>query len=1031
MQNKGLIRFLAWAFVLVCLYQLSYTFVTSSVNRKAKKAAEAYAASETTQTKAALLANGDELAKQVKLDSLQTAYEAHYLDSMANEKVYLGSTYRQCQGKEINLGLDLKGGMNVMLEVSTADVVRSLAHKDLPDNGLFEKAMEAALARQKVTTNKDFVSLFCDEIERINREMNGEKELRLASYFIGPKLPNIKATDNNAKVKSELQSATKSAYEMTYERLCQRIDKFGVAQPSIQKLEASERILVELPGVKEPERVRKLLQSTAQLEFWRTHDNMDEYGFKTLDKINSSLAVMGAGTEEVDTTAAEEVAEAEEESEDTSLVDQLAVNGNEKVADQGQPDQMKDNPLFAKLYPNVTPNGQLVAGPVVGMARRSDRDAINEMLALAAEKKWYDTRRVKYLWSAKPLKDNQDIYQLYAIAVENDGNPVLGGEVITDARQDFSQVGGNEISMTMNTEGARDWKQITGANVGKCIAIVMDNVVYSAPVVNGEIAGGRSSITGDFTLDEAKDLANILKSGKLEAPAIIVQEAVVGPSLGQESITRGLISFILAFIVVLIYMVVFYNRAGWVSVIALITNVFLLIGILASIGSVLTLPGIAGIVLTMAMAVDGNVIIYERIKEELRNGSSVANSVDTGFKNAYSAIIDGQVTTFLLGLVLIMFGSGPVRGFAVTLCIGIVTSLFTSIFITRLVIDNLLRAHKKINFSFPFSADFMRNVHINFIGKRKVFYIIMACAILICAVGFATRGLSFGIDFSGGRTYVVRFDQPVNAVEVRSSMNKQFDEAPEVKTYGPSTQLKITTKYKIKEDGDEVKNEIMAKLYEGAKGYYAKPITLDEFKSTETNPLGIIQAEQVGGTIAHDNLVHSIWAIIGGLLIIFVYIGLRFRSWRFGLGSVAALTHDTILVIGMFSLLYGLLPFNLEVDQYFISAVLTVIGYSINATVVIFDRVREYKKLYPKRDLMTHMNDAINSTLARTINTSGTTFVTLLMMFIFGGEVIRGFIFALLVGVVCGMFSSVCIACPVVYEISKRRENKTKAVEAK
>ena len=1023
MQNKGLIRFLAWAFVLVCLYQLSYTFVTSSVNRKAKKAAEAYAASETTKSKAALLANNDELATQVKLDSLQTAYEAHYLDSMANEKVYLGSTYRQCQGKEINLGLDLKGGMNVMLEVSTADVVRSLAHKDLPDNGLFENAVESALARQKVTTNEDFVSLFYKEIVLLNKKANGDKELRLASYFIGPKLPNIKATDNNDKVVRELKEATKSAYDMTYERLRQRIDKFGVAQPTIQKLEASERILVELPGVKEPERVRKLLQSTAQLEFWKTYDNTDEYGYKTLEKINSSLAVMAAGNEEVDATAAEEVSEAETESEDTSLVDQLAVKGNENVADQGQQDT-KDVPLFSKLYPNVTPNGQLAPGPVVGMARRSDRDAINEMLAIAAENNWYDTRHVKYLWSAKPLKNNQDIYQLYAIAVETDGGPVLDGEVITDARQDFSQVGGNEISMTMNTEGARDWKQITGANVGKCIAIVMDNVVYSAPVVNGEIAGGRSSITGDFTLDEAKDLANILKSGKLEAPAIIVQEAVVGPSLGQESITRGLISFILAFIVVLIYMVVFYNRAGWVSVVALITNVFLLIGILASIGSVLTLPGIAGIVLTMAMAVDGNVIIYERIKEELRNGSSVANSIDAGFKNAYSAIIDGQVTTFLLGLVLIMFGSGPVRGFAVTLCIGIVTSLFTSIFITRLVIDNLLRARKKITFSFPFSANFMRNVHINFIDKRKVFYIIMGCAILICAAGFATRGLSFGIDFSGGRTYVVRFDQPVNAVEVRSSMNKQFDEAPEVKTYGPSTQLKITTKYKIKEDGDDVKNEIMAKLYEGAKPYFANAITLEEFKSTETNPLGIIQAEQVGGTIAHDNLVHSIWAIIGGLIIIFVYIGLRFRSWRFGLGSVAALTHDTILVIGMFSLLYGLLPFNLEVDQYFISAVLTVIGYSINATVVIFDRVREYKKLYPKRDLKTHMNDAINSTLARTINTSGTTFVTLLMMFIFGGEVIRGFIFALLVGVVCGMFSSVCIACPVVFEISKRRESK-------
>ena len=1024
MQNKGLIRFLAWAFVLVCLYQLSYTFVTSSVNRKAKKAAEAYVASETTKSKAALLANNDELETQVKLDSLQTAYEAHYLDSMANEKVYLGSTYRQCQGKEINLGLDLKGGMNVMLEVSTADVVRSLAHKDLPDNGLFEAAMDAALARQKVTTNEDFVSLFYKEITRLNKESNGDKELRLASYFIGPKLPNIKATDNNDKVVRELKDATKSAYDMTYERLRQRIDKFGVAQPTIQKLEASERILVELPGVKEPERVRKLLQSTAQLEFWRTYDNLDEYGFKTLDKINSSLAMVGTSdaVEESDSTVEETAVEVDEENADTSLVDQLAISGKEKVSDESQQNQSGNNPLFAKLYPNIMSNGQLANGPVVGMARRSDRDAINEMLALAAEKKWYDTRRVKYLWGAKPMKDNQDIYQLYAIAVENDGNPVLGGDVITDARQDFSQVGGNEISMSMNTEGARDWKQITGANVGKCIAIVMDNVVYSAPVVNGEIAGGRSSITGDFTLDEAKDLANILKSGKLEAPAIIVQEAVVGPSLGQESITRGLISFILAFVVVLIYMVIFYNRAGWVSVVALITNIFLLIGILASIGSVLTLPGIAGIVLTMAMAVDGNVIIYERIKEELRNGSSVANSIDAGFKNAYSAIIDGQVTTFLLGLVLIMFGSGPVRGFAVTLCIGIVTSLFTSIFITRLVIDNLLRARKKINFSFPFSADFMRNVHINFIDKRKIFYIIMACAIVVCAVGFVARGLSFGIDFSGGRTYVVRFDQPVNAVEVRSSMNKQFDEAPEVKTYGPSTQLKITTKYKIKEDGDEVKNEIMAKLYEGAKPYFAKPITLDEFKSTETNPLGIIQAEQVGGTIAHDNLVHSIWAIIGGLLIIFVYIGLRFRSWRFGLGSVAALTHDTILVIGMFSLLYGLLPFNLEVDQYFISAVLTVIGYSINATVVIFDRVREYKKLYPKRDLKTHMNDAINSTLARTINTSGTTFVTLLMMFIFGGEVIRGFIFALLVGVVCGMFSSVCIACPVVYEISKRKE---------
>ena len=476
-------------------------------------------------------------------------------------------------------------------------------------------------------------------------------------------------------------------------------------------------------------------------------------------------------------------------------------------------------------------------------------------------------------------------------------------------------------------------------------------------------------------------------------------------------------------------MVIFYNRAGWVSVAALITNIFLLIGVLASIGAVLTLPGIAGIVLTMAMAVDGNVIIYERVKEELRAGASLSTAVENGFKNAYSAIIDGQVTTFLLGIVLIMFGSGAVQGFAVTLCIGIVTSLFTSIFITRLIIDSRLNHKRSMNFSFSFSENFLRNVHFDFLGKRKMFYTIAAVAIVICVASLAFRGMSFGIDFTGGRTYVVRFDQSVDMLDVRADLAKQFDEAPEVKTYGPSNQLKITTKYKIDQDGDEVKDEIVDKLYAAASKYYANPITRAEFQSTETNPLGIIQADQFGKGVAHDNLVHSIWAVIGGLLVMFVYIGIRFRSWRFGIGSVTALAHDTLLVIGVFSLLHGLLPFNLEVDQYFISAVLTVIGYSINATVVIFDRVREYRKLYPKRDLMTHMNDAINSTLARTVNTSGTTFVTLLMMFIFGGEVIRGFIFALLAGVLVGVFSSLCIACAVVYEISGKE--KTKAVVEK
>lgn len=1016
MKNKGLIRFLTWAFVLVCLYQLSFTFVTSSIQKRAKAAADTYVQSQTTQNLINAKAHGDELYAQTLVDSLQVSREADYLDSMASEKVYLGYTYRQCQAREINLGLDLKGGMNVMLEVSTVDVVRALAGHT--QDSTFNQAIDQALAAQKKTTNRDFVSLFYDAIRKIN------PDVQLASYFNTQLRDRIKLNDDNETVIKVVREEAASAYDRTYEILRQRIDKFGVAQPTIQQLRASERILVELPGVKDPQRVRKLLQGTAQLEFWLTYDNAQENGaYQMLEKVDKYIASIGgvdAQVEEQPAEVADSTAVAANEGD--SLLNALA-SGNSKNAEESMSEMSKDHPLFNAnmLMPNIDQKGGLMNGPVVGYAQAKNRDAISRMIQMAFDKKVLDSRTVKFLWSAKPLKDGSDIYQLFAIRINTrNGAALLDGGVITDARQDFSQTGGNEISMTMNSEGARDWKRITGENVGNCIAIVLDNLVYSAPVVNGEIAGGRSSITGDFTLEEAKDLANILKSGKLPAPAVIVQEAVVGPSLGQESITKGLISFILAFIIVLIYMVVFYNRGGWVSAIALITNIFLLMGILASVGAVLTMPGIAGIVLTLAMAVDGNVIIYERIKEELRAGSSMVNAVAAGFSNAYSAIIDGQVTTFLLGLVLIMFGSGPVQGFAVTLCIGIATSLFTSIFITRLCIDWMLNHKKKMNFSFPFSENFMRNAHVDFIGKRKTFYIIAAAAILICLVGIFGRGLSRGIDFSGGRTYVVRFDQPVNAVDVRADLNTAFGEAPEVKTYGPSSQLKITTKYKVDEEGEAVNAEIVNKLYEGTKNHFASAISEEEFRSTETNPLGIIQSEQVGATIANDLVRNAFLAVIGGLLVMFVYIGLRFKSWRFGVGSVVALAHDTILVIGMFALLHGLLPFNLDVDQSFIAAVLTVIGYSINATVVIFDRVREYRKLYPKRDIKTHMNDAINSTLARTINTSGTTFFTLLMMFIFGGEVIRGFIFAILVGVVCGVFSSVCIACAIVYEISKK-----------
>ena len=1019
MQNKGLIKFLTWAFVLVCLYQLSFSFVTSRVEKNAAKAADAYVQSTTAQNLINAKSHGDALYAQALKDSLLIDREAQYLDSMASEKVYLGYTYRQCQAREINLGLDLKGGMNVMLEVSTVDVVRALAGHT--EDSVFNKAIDMAIANQKKTTNRDFVSLFYDAIREVN------PNVQLASYFNTQLRDRIKLNDDNDAVIKVVKEEAAGAYDRTYEILRQRIDKFGVAQPTIQQLRASERILVELPGVKDPQRVRKLLQGTAQLEFWLTYDNAEAY--RMLEQVDDYVASIGGVEAKEETT--EEVAEVEEQpvSEGDSLLNALGAD-KDNSAEAANDELTKNHPLFNEnmLMPNINQQGGLLAGPVVGYAHGKSREAINRMIDAAMEKRIIDNRTVKFLWGAKPVQDGSDIYQLYAIRINTrDGSALLDGNVITDARQDFTNAGGNEISMTMNSEGAREWKRITGENVGNCIAIVLDNLVYSAPVVNGEIAGGRSSITGAFTLEEAKDLANILKSGKLPAPAVIVQEAVVGPSLGQESINRGLISFILAFIIVLIYMVVFYNRGGWVSAVALVTNIFLLFGVLASVGAVLTMPGIAGIVLTLAMAVDGNVIIYERIKEELRAGSSMANAVSAGFKNAYSAIIDGQVTTFLLGLVLIMFGSGPVQGFAVTLCIGIVTSLFTSIFITRLCIDWMLNHKKKMNFSYPFSENFMRDANVDFIGKRKVFYIIAVCAIAICLIGIFARGLSRGIDFTGGRTYVVRFDQPVNAVDVRSALDQQFGEAPEVKTYGPSTQLKITTKYKFNEDGESVNNEIASLLYAGTKGFFANGITEDEFRSTETNPLGIIQSEQVGASIANDLVRNAFLAVIGGLLVMFVYIGLRFRSWRFGVGSVVALAHDTILVIGVFALLHGLLPFNLDVDQSFIAAVLTVIGYSINATVVIFDRVREYRKLYPKRTLKAHMNDAINSTLARTINTSGTTFFTLLMMFIFGGEVIRGFIFAILIGVLCGVFSSVCIACPVVYEISRRDQ---KALDA-
>lgn len=1027
MQNKGVIRLFAILLALVCLYQLSFTFFTKRVETKAKE----YAHNEVAQKQAEDLSKGNELNYRFYLDSVAAARESFYLDSMSNETVYnflfmRKFSYKDCKAREINLGLDLKGGMNVMMEVSTVDVVRALANHTT--DPIFNQAIEMAIEKQRVS-NGDFVTLFGESIKQI------DPNVRLAGYFSTQLRDKIKLADDNNKVLSVVKKETTDAFDRTYQILRQRIDKFGVAQPNIQKLQSSERILIELPGVKEPERVRKLLQGTAQLEFWLTYDFGEVFNY--INEANDYLASVGAeeiSTQEVVATAEEVIVENDSTvvAEEDALLAELQNTDTDK---SGAEDQFADeaewkakNPLYSRMQMNIDQQtGTIGGGPVVGYAPLQNKKEIDRLLQIAKDKKIIPSN-VRFLWDAKPLKGT-DAYALYAINVTTrDGSSLLGGEVITDARQDFDNNGNAEISMSMNAEGAKEWKKITGANIGKCVAIVLDDVVYSAPNINVEISGGRSSISGSFSVEEAKDLANILKAGKLPAPAIIVQEAVVGPSLGEESIRAGFISFILAFIMVLIYMVVFYNRAGMLACIALIANVFFLFGVLASLGAVLTLPGIAGIVLTMAMAVDANVIINERIKEELRLGKSLASAVADGYKNAYSAIIDGNVTTFLVGVVLIIFGTGPVQGFAVTLTIGILTSLFTSVLITRLNIDLLLNKKKNITFSFKFSENFLSNTKIDFVGSRKKGFIIFGIIAVLCLGSLTFKGMSYGIDFRGGRTFTVRFDQNVATNDLRQSLAEQFEgDAPEVKTFGGNSQVKITTKYKINEDTDEVKKEVVEKLYNGAKGYFTSELTLSEFSTTLENPLGIISEETVGPTIANDIKRSSVIAVIVALLMMFLYISARFKKWQFGSGAVLALVNVTLIVLGVFSIFTGILPFNMDVDQTFIAAVLTVIGYAINDTVIVFDRVREYMKLYPKRDLKSQMNDAINSTLSRTVNTSGSTLIVILMIFIFGGEVIRGFTFALLIGVIAGIFSTLFIACPIGYEFLKRKQDKLEA----
>ena len=1007
MQSKGWIRLVAILLAIASIWQLSFTAVTTIQEKKAEKFAEKAAVAAQNSADFAKVAIEDQA---YYLDSIRKDCNRVYIDSISNRKVFLWNTYKECKTKEINLGLDLKGGMNVMLQVQLQDLVKALAGNNA--DPAFLKALSLAKERS-VNSREDFITLFADAW----KEVSGGQ--RLAKIFGTYEMKDrIKAESTDAEVIAVIREEAESAVANSFNVLRNRIDRFGVTQPSIQKLGNSGRILVELPGVKEPERVRKLLQGTASLEFWETFTNQEVAVY--LAEANSKLAeILADGEEEVaveepaaDSSAAESVA-------DTLLNAELASQETSKELEAYR----KANPLFAVLTPSQTGDA------CIGFAAAIDTAKVNKYLKMPQIAEIFPAE-FRAMWTVHPSErlaaDN--IYELVAIkSTSKTGKAKLDGGVVTDARTVYEngQNGEPSVSMSMNAEGANIWARMTGDNVGKQIAIVLDGMVYSYPMVNGAITGGNSSITGHFTPEEANDLVNVLKSGKLPAPATIIQEQVVGPSLGARSIQAGMISFIIAFVLVLLYMIFFDKGAGVAADLALLCNVLLLFGVLVSFGAVLTLPGIAGLVLTMGMAVDANVIIYERIKEELAAGKGLSKAVADGYKNAYSAIIDGQVTTLLTGIVLFIFGSGPVQGFATTLIIGIITSVLTSIFITRLYFESRIAKGKKISFESNLTKNFLKNTSFDFIKARKVTYIVSGALILISLVSIFTKGFTYGVDFTGGRTYVVRFDQPVTAEQVREAAIAEFDGAVEVKQFGGESQMKITTQYKNDEESSEVDAEVEAKLYNALIPFFEdKNMTIDQFKSTLDNPNGIISSDKVGPTIANDIKRDAIIAVILALFVIFAYIAVRFKGWTWGLGGVVSLAHTALIVIGFFSLFSGILPFNLDVDQTFIAAILTIIGYAINDNVVIFDRIREYRLMHPNADLKENTNLALNATLTRTVNTSVSTLVTMLAIAIFGGESIRGLAVALILGICIGTYASIFIGTPVMYDATIRSKAK-------
>ena len=1002
MQNKGFVKVFAVLLTLVCMFYLSFSFVTRHYN-----------------SKAAEYAGGDPVK------------ESSYLDSLSTQKVWLGYTLKECREMEISLGLDLKGGMNVVLELNVADVIRSLSNNNQDEN--FNKALDLAYENQ-ATSQKDFIDLFAEEYKKLD---NGA---RLSAIFSTFELKDkITPQSSDAQVIAVLKEELKSAIDNSFNVLRTRIDRFGVVSPNIQRLETAGRILVELPGVKEPERVRKLLQGSANLEFWETYNLPEIYQqlvaadnmLATILKSDDTAAV---GSETTAIEATEEVvadnAAAETTNDADSLLAKIGEDKPEAQAAKSMEEFAKQHPLFAVLQINQY-NGQLAPGPVVGIADKKDIAKINEYLNMKQVKDILP-RNLSLKWGVKAIDEKEQYFYLYAIKMTNrDGTPALGGDVVTDANADFVQQAGRseqQVSMTMNAEGAKAWARLTKENIGKAVAIVLDDMVYSAPNVQVEITGGRSQITGHFTPEEAKDLANVLKSGKMAASVHIVQEDVVGPSLGQEAINSGVISFVLALILLMFYMCAFYGvLPGLIADGALVLNIFFTMGILASFQAVLTLPGIAGMVLTLGMAVDANVLIYERTKEELRAGKSLNKAIADGYSNAFSAIFDSNLTSIITGVVLFYFGTGPIRGFATTMIIGLFASFLTAVFLTRIVYEALLAKDKLKNVTFTTSItkDLLTNPKINFLAARKVGYLIPAGIIVLGAISMSTIGLNNGIDFTGGRNYVIRFAQDVKTDEVRNLLDAQLDGSVSVIQIGTPDQVRVSTNYKIEDNDPAIDQEIENKLFEGVKSLLPEGTTLAQFTDQY-----IQSSQKVGPSMADDIKNAAFLAVVFAMFCMAAYILLRFRDISFSVGAFASVAVTTLCIISFYTLLWKVLPFSMEVDQTFIAAILTIIGYSINDTVVVFDRIRETIGLYPKRDRYQVINDALNSTLSRTFNTSLTTLVVVLCIFILGGATIRSFTFAILLGIIIGTYSTLFVATPIAYELQKKKINKKAAAEA-